>query len=97
MDLSYILNQLGEEREQYYNAVAPPIIQTSNFAFDDVASLRNALNDESKTYLYSRGNNPTIEILEKKLAALDGAEDALVFSSGVAAVTIPVVANIKTV
>ncbi len=95
MDLSYILNQLGEEREQYYNAVAPPIIQTSNFAFDDVASLRNALSDESKVYLYSRGNNPTIEILEKKLAALDGAEDALVFASGVAAVTIPVIANVK--
>ncbi len=96
MDLSYILNQLGEEREQYYNAVAPPIIQTSNFAFDDVASLRNALSDESKVYLYSRGNNPTIEILEKKLAALDGAEDALVFASGVAAVTIPVIANVKS-
>ena len=96
MDLSYILNQLGEERDQYYNAVAPPIIQTSNFAFDDVASLRNALSDESKVYLYSRGNNPTIEILEKKLAALDGAEDALVFASGVAAVTIPVIANVKS-
>lgn len=96
MDLSYILNQLGEEREQYFNAVAPPIIQTSNFAFDDVASLRNALSDESKVYLYSRGNNPTIEILEKKLAALDEAEDALVFASGVAAVTIPVIANVKS-
>ncbi len=96
MDLSYILNQLGEERERYYNAVAPPIIQTSNFAFYNVASLRMALNDESKTYLYSRGNNPTIEILEKKLAALDGAEDALVFSSGVAAVTVPVIANVNS-
>ena len=96
MDLSYILNQLGEERENYFQAVAPPIIQTSNFAFDDVAALRKALNDESQTYLYSRGNNPTVEILEKKLAALDGAEDALVFASGVAAVTVPVVANVKS-
>ena len=96
MDLSYIINQLGEEREHYFNAVAPPVIQTSNFAFDDVAALRDALSDESMVYLYSRGNNPTIEILQQKLAALDGAEDALVFASGVAAVTIPVVANVKS-
>jgi hypothetical protein len=33
MDISYILNILGEERGNYFNAVAPPIIQTSNFAF----------------------------------------------------------------
>jgi len=96
VDLSYILNQLGEEREQYYNAVAPPIIQTSNFAFESVSSLRDALNDESEVYLYSRGNNPTLEILQKKLAALDGAEDALVFASGVAAIAIPVIANLKS-
>jgi cystathionine beta-lyase/cystathionine gamma-synthase len=96
VDLSFILNQLAEEREKYYNAVAPPIIQTSNFAFNTVASLREALNDESQVYLYSRGNNPTIEILQQKLAALDGAEDALVFGSGVAAITIPVMANVKS-
>ena len=40
LDLSYIINQLGEERENYFNAVAPPIIQTSNFAFDNVDDLR---------------------------------------------------------
>ena len=33
MDLSYIINELGEEREHSFNAVAPPIIQTSNFTF----------------------------------------------------------------
>jgi cystathionine beta-lyase/cystathionine gamma-synthase len=94
-DLSYIINQLGEEREMYYNAVAPPIMQTSNFTSDSVASLRESLRDEYESYLYSRGNNPTIEILQKKLAALDGAGDALVFASGVAAIAIPVIANMK--
>ena len=39
-----------------------------------------------KGYLYSRGLNPTVEILRKKLAALDGAEDCLVFNSGAAAI-----------
>jgi cystathionine beta-lyase/cystathionine gamma-synthase len=42
MDLSYILNELGEERENYFNAISPPIMQTSNFAFKKVEDLRNA-------------------------------------------------------
>ena len=71
MDLSYIINELGEERENYFNAIAPPIIQTSNFAFDTVADLRKAFEDEMAGYLYSRGINPTVDILRKKLAALD--------------------------
>src|ERR1700761_8063443 len=78
MDLSFILNELGEERENYFNAVSPPIIQTSNFTFKTVADFRQALAEEYDAMLYSRGGNPTINILRQKLAALDGAEDALV-------------------
>lgn len=96
MDLSYILNELGEERENYFNAIAPPIMQTSNFKFNTVQDFRTALADEYQGNLYSRGFNPTIDILRKKLAALDGAEDALVFSSGIAAVTVPVLALLKS-
>ena len=94
-DISYILNELGEDRELYFNAVAPPIIQTSNFAFDKVDDLRKAFEDESSAYLYSRGINPTVDILRKKLAALDGAEDCLVFNSGAAAIFASVFANVK--
>ena len=50
--------------------------------------------DEYQGNLYSRGFNPTIDILRKKLAALDGAEDALVFSSGI--VTVPALALLKS-
>jgi cystathionine beta-lyase/cystathionine gamma-synthase len=86
MDTSYILNHVGEDHEQYFNAIAPPIVQTSNFLFETVADLRKAFEDEYGGYLYSRGLNPTVEILRKKLAALDGAEDCLVFNSGAAAI-----------
>lgn len=96
MDLSYILNELGEERENYFNSIAPPIIQTSNFKFNTVEDFRAALADEYQGNIYSRGFNPTIDILRKKLAALDGAEDALVFGSGIAAITIPVLALLKS-
>lgn len=96
MDISYIINELAEEREQYFNAVAPPIMQTSNFAFKKVDDLRKAFADEYSTYLYSRGLNPTVDMLRKKLAALDGAEDCLVFNSGVSATFAAVLANVKS-
>jgi cystathionine beta-lyase/cystathionine gamma-synthase len=95
MDISYIINELGEDRENYFNAVAPPIMQTSNFVFKKVDEMRNAFEDEYSTYLYSRGKNPTVDILAKKLAALDAAEDCLIFNSGAAAIFAAVLANVK--
>ena len=95
MNISYIINELGEERENYFNAVAPPIMQTSNFVFEKVDEMRHAFEDEYSTYLYSRGKNPTVDILAKKLAALDDAEDCLVFNSGAAAIFAAVLANVK--
>lgn len=80
----------------YFNAVAPPIMQTSNFVFKTVEEMRNAFKDEYATYLYSRGLNPTVDMLRKKLAALDEAEDCLVFNSGAAAIFAAVVANVKS-
>lgn len=96
MDLSYILNEFAEERENYFNAVSPPIMQTSNFVFNTVDEMRKAFADEYSVFLYSRGKNPTTEILRKKLAALDGAEDCLVFNSGAAAIFAAVFANVKS-
>ncbi|MBB6112401.1 trans-sulfuration enzyme family protein [Mucilaginibacter lappiensis] len=96
MELSFILNELGEERENYFNAVSPPIIQSSNFTFNTVTDLRQAMADEFDTNLYSRGQNPTLSILRKKLAALDGADDALVFSSGIGAISVPLLALLKS-
>jgi len=95
MDISYIINELGEDRHLYFNAVAPPIIQTSNFRVNTVDELRDLFADEYSGYLYSRGLNPTVEILRKKLAALDAAEDCLVFNSGASAIFASVLANVK--
>jgi cystathionine beta-lyase/cystathionine gamma-synthase len=95
MDISYIINELAEDRQQYFNAVSPPIVQASNFAFTKVADMSAAFEDEMSGYLYSRGLNPTVDILRKKLAALDGAEDCLVFNSGAAAIFAGVLANVK--
>ncbi|MBK7231569.1 MAG: PLP-dependent transferase [Saprospiraceae bacterium] len=96
MNLSYILNELGEDRHEYFQAITPPIVQTSNFAFDTVDEMRVRFKDEYSGYLYSRGLNPTVDILRKKLAALDSAEDALVFNSGAAAIFSAVVPFVES-
>lgn len=96
MDISYIINEFAEEREDYFRSIAPPIMQTSNFAFKTVDAFRKSFEDEYSTWLYSRGLNPTVEILRKKLAALDGADDCLVFNSGASAIFASVIANVKS-
>lgn len=95
MTTSEILTHLGEDREKYFNAIAPPIIQTSNFAFDSLDDFRRGFSDEWGTHLYSRGNNPTVQILRKKVAALEAAEDALVVGSGAGAMNLAILANVK--
>jgi cystathionine beta-lyase len=93
--LSFILNHLAEDREHYRGAVTPPVHQTSNFAFATVAAMRAAGQDELANAFYTRGNNPTVEILRRKLAALEGTEDALVFGSGAAAMAAGVLAFVR--
>lgn len=94
--LSYILNELGEDREMYFNAVTPPIFQTSNFSFKTVKDFRKGFEDESSSFMYSRATNPTLKILSQKMAALDGAEDCLVFNSGAGTIFAAVLANVKS-
>src|SRR5688572_19521905 len=94
-ELSYILNELGEDRDQYFRAISPPIIQTSNFAFKKVEDLYRVFQDEYSDHVYTRGLNPTTDILRTKLAALDGAEDCLVFNSGSSAIFASIFSNVK--
>jgi cystathionine beta-lyase len=95
MDLSHILTHLGEERELGYDAVVPPIVQSGNFTYPTVAAMRATVQQEFDRPLYTRGFNPTVAMLRKKLAALEHAEDALVFSSGSAAIAAAVMSFTK--
>lgn len=94
MQLSEILMHLGENREDYFNAVTPPVVQSSNFAFPTLDAFRHALASEADRPVYTRGDNPTVHILREKLAALEKTEDALVFGSGMAAISAAVLANV---
>lgn len=86
MDLSYIINHLGEERESYMGAVSPPIFQTVNFAYSSISDMRQALKKEMEIPFYTRGHNPTVSLVQKKIAALEGSESCLLFGSGSAAI-----------
>lgn len=94
-DLSTILTHLGEDREHGYKAVVPPIVQSGNFVCSTVAELRQVLGNEFERPLYTRGFNPTVGIVRTKLAALEHAEDALLFSSGSAAIAAAVMSFVK--
>lgn len=94
-DLSHLLTHLGEDRERGYNAVVPPIVQSGNFTYPTVAAMRHAVQNELSQPLYTRGANPTVAVVRQKLAALEHAEDALLFSSGAAAIAAAVIAFTK--
>ncbi|MCC8109148.1 MAG: aminotransferase class I/II-fold pyridoxal phosphate-dependent enzyme [Planctomycetes bacterium] len=76
-----------ENNAEYFNAVAPPIIQTTLFTFPSHADYVRAAAFENDYHIYTRGLNPTTEILGKKMAALERGERAKAFSSGMGAIS----------
>jgi len=72
-----------------------PIYETSTFVFENAAEVAAYNQGTSTKYLYSRYANPTIVSVERKLAALERAESALLFSSGQGATTTILMAHVK--
>jgi cystathionine beta-lyase/cystathionine gamma-synthase len=64
-----------------------PIVMTSLFTFPTLEALQDGLANESTTHVYTRGQNPTVEVLERKLAQLERGEACKCFGSGMAAVS----------
>lgn len=82
----------GEERFRSHDSLTVPIVQTSTYTFQDTAHLLAYMDEHMfwevpQREEYGRYGNPTVRAAEAKLAALDRAEDALVLSSGMAAIT----------
>jgi cystathionine beta-lyase len=79
--------QHGEDPQQHFGAAVPPLYQTSTFVYPDAAAFEKRRTLEGGRYEYSRGGNPTNQVLEAKLARLEKAEWADCFGSGMAAIT----------
>ncbi|PJF31590.1 MAG: cystathionine gamma-synthase [Candidatus Thermofonsia Clade 1 bacterium] len=83
----------GDDRPRAHQAIPMPIIQTATYAFADTADLINFMQHKSwgdgivGREEYGRYGNPTVKAVESKVAALESAEDAVLFSSGMAAIT----------
>ncbi|MDW3645612.1 MAG: aminotransferase class I/II-fold pyridoxal phosphate-dependent enzyme [Bacteroidia bacterium] len=89
------LAHFGEERSEYRGAVVPPIFQNSLFTFQDWEGIDEAFDDRVNTPIYSRGMNPTVALVEKKIARLAGGGKAKLFASGMAAISAGVLHCVK--
>lgn len=79
-----------------YQAINPPIIQSTLFNFKNFEDFRQYRLHNRWQYCYTRGNNPTTKVLEEKLAQLERGEVCRVFSSGMAAITSSIISHVKS-
>ena len=91
-----ITSHYGEEYDKYYNAIVPPIFMNSLNVFEEIDDYFNARTHDKHTYVYGRVQNPTVRILEDKIAALEHGVAAFAFGSGMAAATTAVLSVVKT-
>ena len=77
----------GEERRKAHDAVTTPIVCSATYAFQDTAEIARYFEGELEREEYGRYGNPTVRAAERKIAALEGAEDCALFATGMAAVT----------
>ncbi|EMF4674111.1 methionine gamma-lyase [Providencia stuartii] len=81
-----IIHSFYDQRENK-GALVPPIYQTSTYSFSSAEEGAACFSGEKEGYIYTRINNPTLDLLEKRLADLEEGEAAIVFSSGMGAIT----------
>ncbi len=87
----------GARRPHAYHSLTPPIVQTAAYTFEDteaVIAFKSAA--ERERLEYGRYGNPTVQAVEQRLAALEGGEAALLVSSGMAAITLPLLLLISS-
>ncbi|MBX3275326.1 MAG: aminotransferase class I/II-fold pyridoxal phosphate-dependent enzyme [Sandaracinaceae bacterium] len=83
----------GGEPDRYpHDALAAPIVQTATYTFASTAELRDFFEGREEREEYGRYGNPSVRLVEEKVAALEGTEDAVAFASGMAAVTTAILA-----
>ena len=77
----------GEIRYNEYGSITTPIVQTSTFIFKNIDEIKKLAQGATDRFEYGRYGHPTQVAAERKLAALENAEDAVLFSSGMSAIT----------
>ncbi len=86
LGLSTVAVHAGEDRQKVGNAITDPIFAASTYTFPNTAAVIDFIERKLPREEYGRYGNPSEKVAERKLAALEGAEAALLFSSGMAAI-----------
>ncbi len=90
-----LMAHAGEDRSAYHGAVVPPIFQNSLFTFESWQAIDQAFDNRTSSYIYTRGQNPTVSVAEEKLARLAGGERAKLFASGMAAISAAILHRVQ--
>jgi cystathionine gamma-synthase len=85
----------GELHRNPHHAITTPVVSSATYVFDDTAALRDYFEGRTEREEYGRYGNPTVRAAERKLAALDGAPEAALFASGMAAGTTTLLTLLK--
>lgn len=85
--INTVLCHYGEEPAKKFGSVVPPIYQNSLFTFEKWDNLVEAFSSPDDSYIYTRGNNPSVEVVENKIAKICKGEKARLFSSGMGAIS----------
>jgi len=93
-DLENICLSLENERKEY-QSISPEIVQTSSFQFKNYQHYVAVNTNQETAYTYTRGNNPTLELLETKIAQLEKGECARTFASGMGAISATILSLVK--
>lgn len=93
--LDFAALTVAHDESNAYDAVVPPIVQTSLFTFPSYDDMVASYRGEKVRPIYTRGLNPTVRTFEEMLAKLEGGEDALGFASGMAAISSSVLAFVN--
>ena len=86
----------GEPRRRYADSLTTPIVQTSTFTFADSRHIEDYTKKGKEHFEYGRYGNPTAKIAERRLADLEGAEDCVVFTSGMSAITTTILTLVQS-
>ncbi len=86
---------LADEKHGKSGPAVTPILRSSTFTFSSTAEMKRWAEGRSDAYIYTRYGNPTLRVVERRLAALEGGEDAVVAASGMAAISSALLANVR--
>jgi len=87
---------LGNQPEKWQGSCQVPIYQSASYRFQRAEDLSEVFAGRKEGYIYQRISNPTSQVLEERLAGLEGGKKALVFSSGMSAITSTILSLVRS-